>query len=191
MRLIHGLGYNDKKYPSLENGKPNRVYCMWSSMLNRCLTSCKDEKNPTYRDCEVSPNFKSYSYFYEWCQKQIGFDKEDFHLDKDLLSTDIKIYSEDTCVFIPKEINVQFSGGKTKYHYLPRGVTVKNILKCGITTYKARITKKGKLHMLGIFHDANEASAVYEAAKREYLKELAEEHKDSIDPRAYQALINY
>ena len=190
MRLVYELGYNDKKHPSRDNGKPNRAYNMWANMLQRCFNEAKRHKNPTYIDCNVSDNFKSFSYFYEWCHKQIGF-MNDFELDKDLLSGGSKIYSEDNCVFIPREINTQFSGGKTKHHHLPRGVTVKTVLKCGITTYKARIKKKGKIHTLGVFHDIEEASAVYEAAKREYLKELAEEHKYSIDPRAYQALINY
>lgn len=64
------------------------------------------KKYPTYKDCEVSENFKSYEYFYEWCNKQIGFGNEYWQLDKDLLIKGNKVYSENTCHFIPKEINL-------------------------------------------------------------------------------------
>ena len=109
MPSVCGVGILGAKYPSRVNGVLTKEYDLWYSMLRRCYSDNSKKKRPTYERCEVSDKFKSYEYFYEWCQNQIGFDNDGngfpFHLDKDLLVKGNKVYSEDTCVFIPQEIN--------------------------------------------------------------------------------------
>ena len=95
-----------RSYPITINGVHTKEYYLWNGMLRRCYSDALKKRCPTYRDCEVSDEFKSYEYFYEWCNKQIGFSNKDWHLDKDLLTKGNKVYSENTCVFIPKEINL-------------------------------------------------------------------------------------
>lgn len=189
MKLIFGVGINDKSRPSRENGKQAKEYDLWRGMLGRCFDEKIRSHTPTYVDCTVSENFKNYEYFYDWCQNQIGFRKQGYHLDKDLLSGENKIYSEDTCVFIPCEINSQFSGGKTKQLHLPAGITWNRDRWKDTFSYLVRISKKGKLKHIGRWKDLDPAIAAYTEAKKAYLLELAEEHKDNIDPRAYQALL--
>ena len=103
---VHGVGVLGTKYPVSEGGRGTKEYDLWKSMLRRCYSDTCKKKQPTYEGCEVSDNFKSYEYFYEWCNKQIGFDNEGWHLDKDLLVKGNKIYSESTCVFIPADVNL-------------------------------------------------------------------------------------
>ena len=102
---VYEVGIVGNKYPSRVNGVLTKEYVLWHSMLVRCYSDKSKKKHPTYEGCEVSDNFKSYEYFYEWCHKQIGFGVEGFELDKDLLIKGNKVYSENVCVFLPQEIN--------------------------------------------------------------------------------------
>ena len=102
---VYGVGVIGTKYLVSEDGRDTKEYTLWNNMLNRCYNDTYKNKNQTYTGCEASENFKSYEYFYEWCNEQVGFGNEGWHLDKDLLVKGNKIYSEDTCVFLPHEIN--------------------------------------------------------------------------------------
>ena len=51
-------------------------------------------------------------------------------------------------------------------------------------------SKSGSEH-LGYFKTEIEAFNAYKQAKESFIKEQAEKWKDKIDPRAYEALINY
>ena len=102
MPSVFGIGVLGAKYPSRVNGVLTKEYVLWQSMLQRCYSDAYQKKQPTYIGCEVSDNFKSYEYFYEWCHKQVGFDNQDWQLDKDLLVKGNKVYNEDSCVFIPQ-----------------------------------------------------------------------------------------
>ena len=102
---VYGVGVLGTKYPSKINGVITKEYKLWHSMLVRCYSDTFKKKYLTYDVCEASENFKSYEYFYEWCNKQIGFGNQGWHLDKDLLVKGNKVYSENTCVFIPAEVN--------------------------------------------------------------------------------------
>ncbi len=70
---VYGIGILGTKYPSKINGVLTKEYILWCSMLQRCYSNNFKTKQPTYIGCEVSENFKSYEYFYEWCNKQVGF----------------------------------------------------------------------------------------------------------------------
>ena len=74
-------------------------------MLLRCYDKEVKMKQPTYIECSASENFKFLEYFSKWCNKQIGFKNNNWQLDKDILVKGNKIYSEETCCFVPHEIN--------------------------------------------------------------------------------------
>ena len=185
---VHGVGIIGAKYPATVNGVLTKEYILWHSMLVRCYSDTSKKKNPTYEGCKCSENFKSYEYFYEWCQKQIGFANKDWHLDKDLLVKGNKIYSEDSCVFIPVEINsllVKRENMRGKYLI---GVYWCNTKK----VFVAQVSKnKGKSEYLGLFNTEIEAFNAYKKAKENFIKEQANKWKSQIDERAYLALINY
>ena len=189
---VYGVGVFGTKYPSKINNVLTKEYGLWKSMLRRCYSDNFKKKNPTYEGCEVSDNFKSYEYFYEWCHKQIGFGGDGsgnpFQIDKDLLIKGNKFYSENTCIFIPSEINlVLIKCTASRGEYLI-GVCWNKTKK----SFVAHVGKsKGKQEHLGYFKTEIEAFNAYKVAKESFIKEQANKWKSQIDPRAYNALMKY
>ena len=185
---VCGVGILGTKYPSRVNGVHTKEYKLWTSMLERCYSITLKNKYLTYKDCEVSNNFKSYEYFYEWCQNQIGFDNKGWHLDKDLLIKGNKVYDENTCVFLPNEINILLTKRTALRGEYLIGVHWSKTNKA----FVAQVNKgKGKQEHLGSFTTEIEAFNAYKQAKESFIKEQANKWKDNIDPRAYEALMNY
>ena len=185
---VYGIGVLGTKYPSKVNGVKTKEYTLWCNMLKRCYSDAYRKRYQTYEDCEVSENFKSYEYFYEWCHKQIGFDNDGWHLDKDSLVKGNKVYSESTYVFLPAEIN----------SLLTKSTASRGKHLIGVSWHKkdnafvATVSKgKGKSEYLGSFKTEIEAFNTYKTAKESFIKEQAEKWKDQIDIRAYNALMKY
>ena len=189
---VYGVGIIGAKYPVSEGGIDTKEYKLWCNMLKRCYSDTYQKKRPTYEGCKVSDNFKSYEYFYEWCHKQIGFGNQGWHLDKDLLTKGNikgnKVYSEESCVFIPSEINtllIKCTASRGK-HLI--GVYWSKTHKA----FRAQVnTNKGKQEYLGLFNTEIEAFNAYKKAKESFIKEQANKWRGKIDNRAYDALMSY
>lgn len=176
-----GVGYlGDGDRISANNTRQARI---WHGMLTRCYGD--DVKYRSYLDCTVSDNFKNLGYFCNWCLKQVGFNEKGFELDKDLLSKGRKIYSEDTCVFIPKEMNLFLASSKS----------VRGEFVIGVSFDKA--SQKFKVASTSWCNDRKgyssewEAFMVFKKAKEAHAKKLANKYKDKVDPRVYEALMSY
>ena len=161
-------------------------------MLQRCFSEKLQTRSPTYKGCNVSGNFLSYSFFYDWCQEQIGFGKVDekgrsWCLDKDLLVFGNKLYSETTCVFVPYEINSFFvDRGNDRGEY-PLGVSFHK----ASGRFKTRCWANGKQEYLGLFDTPEEAFAAYKPFKEALCKQLALKWESEIDTRLFNAMMNW
>ena len=185
---VFGVGITGTKYQPTINGVITKEYKLWQSMLKRCYSDAYQKKRPTYEGCEVSENFKSYEYFYEWCHKQVGFYNQGWNLDKDSLVKGNKVYSESTCVFLPVEINSLLTKSTASRGKHLIGVYWHKTRKA----FVAQVNKnKGKSEWLGSFKTEIEAFNTYKTAKESFIKEQAEKWKDKIDDRAYNTLMNY
>ena len=185
---VCGVGMLGIKYLITINGIITKEYNLWYSMLRRCYSDSSKKRQPTYTGCEASENFKSYEYFYEWCNKQIGFGVDGFELDKDLLIKGNKVYSEDSCVFIPKEINILLTKRESMRGEHLIGVYWNKTNKA----FVAMVSKnKRKSEWIGSFKTELEAFNAYKKAKEAFIKEQANKFKSQIDQRAYNALMNY
>lgn len=185
---VCGVGYLGEYSTLNEDGNTSKEHSTWHGMLERCYGNKKLE---AYKYCIVSEEFYNASYFKDWYNKQVGSHREDFHLDKDILSEDCKVYAEDTCVLVPREVNLFFvkHNNKKVKSDRPTGVIYdnKNALKPFLAKYGGH---GGDKHMS--YHD-NEWSAflAYKQAKENRAKELAEKWRGQIDNRVYERLINY
>ena len=186
---VYGVGYmgNNPELKSSYNGKKCPIYYAWCRMLERCYSKKFHRINPTYIGCTVSDEFKDYSKWREWYDNY-QYKYDGWQLDKDLLIKGNKVYSESACVFLPREINqVLVKRTALRGEYLI-GVSWSKTNKA----FVAKVSKnKGKQEHLGSFNTELEAFNAYKQAKESYIKELAEEYKDRIDPRAYNALMSY
>ncbi len=156
---------------------------LWKNMLKRCYSEVSFKKSPSYEQCLTSETFNHYQQFKTWCNNQIGFGNEGWELDKDILIKGNKIYSEDTCCFVPKEINlllVKHDKGRGNYSL---GVDYHKSRK----QFRARCSDKH----LGWFNTEIEAFNAYKTAKEDFIKSLANKWKDQIDPKVYEALMKY
>lgn len=181
-RLIWGVGINDKNTPVSTNGKKDKCYTTWYSMLERCYSPRWKSLYPTYKNCTVCEDWKTYSQFEKWFNENyiVGYD-----LDKDLFSEGEPIYSPSTCTFLPPEINKLI-------HKAKRG----NGLKLGVSMawgkYKSSINAGGYTRHLGLFDSEDEAHEAYVKARLKHIARVADYYynKKEISRRVYEALLN-
>lgn len=183
MKLVQGFGINDL----CDQRKTSKEFNLWLDMLTRCYSEKLHARIPTYKDCSTSNEFRQYSDFKNWCQSQIGFGVAGFELDKDIIQKGNKEYHPDKCVFLPREINSFLRTCKKSRGLLPIGVTTLS----RSSGYKALLNNKKEKIYLGTFPTQELAFQAYKAAKEQAIKDMASKWKDKIDPRAYDALMNY
>lgn len=175
---ICNVGYFGLKVKDYDKDLQRKVYGVWNNMLQRCYNSDNIDNKNTYREVTVCKDWHNFQNFIEW---YINNYKEGWHLDKDVLIKGNKVYSPETCCFIPSEINALFTKrGKLRGGY-PIGVSKDN------NKFKATLRKTN----LGRYLTPEEAFQAYKIAKEKYIKEVADKWKDLIDLKVYEAMYNY
>ena len=187
--IIHGVGFigvGDYKTCD-ENGKLTKCHNIWVNMLTRCYSSKYHEKYPTYENCKVCEEWHNFQVFAKWQNEnyyEVG--NERMELDKDILNKGNKVYSPNTCIFVPHSINVLFTKCDKARGKYPIGVYKKG------NKFRAKLSKSnGKQIYLGYFNTPEEAFQAYKQAKEDYIKEVANEYKLLIPQKLYDALMNY
>ena len=183
---VYGVGVVGVN-PISTNQKPHQEYVFWNSMLQRCYDLSYKLKRPTYIGCTSSNNFKYYPYFKDWCNKQVGFGNKGWCLDKDILVKGNKLYSEDTCCFVPREINSLFALSGNTRGLNPIGVQFN--LEEG--NYSARVSRDGKHCHIGTYETKEDAFLRYKEAKELHIKSVAKRWFGKIDQNVFNALMTY
>lgn len=164
-----------------------KSFSQWNDMIKRATGSRFKEMKPTYKDCTVSENFKDFNYFHNWCLCQNGYGLDNFELDKDILIKGNKHYSEDTCCFVPPEINSLILSCKGSRGEFPIGVT--KVKSTGKYITQVRRKRLGKYYSTSSY--VEEAFLKYKNVKEDYIKYLADIYKDNLDEKVYNALYAY
>lgn len=165
-KLVYGVGINDADYavqPTI-NGK--RIACpfykTWMSVLARVYSDKLKLGRPTYYEATCSVEWHRFSVFKSWMEKHPW---ENCQLDKDILVKGNKLYSPETCVFVPSYINNLLLDSKRIRGDYPLGVGWHKGMGC----LSSQIRVDGVKKHLGYFSTATEAHQKWQIAKGEAL----------------------
>ena len=178
---VNGVGYIGvgKYKTTLEDNQKRHTdeYNTWVTMLYRCYC---DEDTVYFKESSVCKEWLCYQNFAEWYSQNKYEVKGRLHLDKDILFPGNKIYAPDKCILIPQRINMLFMN-KTNKRHLPNGI-VKYV-----NGYLAKYNEEE----LGVYKTLEEAYKVYSSKKKEDVIRVANEYKNIIPEKAYNALLAY
>lgn len=172
--MICGFGIYDGEKGKAYNS--NVIYKLWSSMIERCYSEKMQKNNPTYIGTKVCDEWKYYSNFENWAKDRYI---DGYYLDKDIALGDMKLYSPDTCSFVPAVINSCILD-KTTNNQFPLGVSKINSPNGYIRpkSYKASMSYYGKATYIKACETPEEAHLCWQNAKIKYLKELVVKFTD-------------
>lgn len=164
-----------------------RAYSHYANMRSRTTKGTADSvRNPSYEG--VTNRFTDFQEFADWCQTQVGY-ACGYHLDKDLLCAESKGYSKDTCVFLPPEVNTLLIKRDRDRGEFPLGVCLHK--QTGKFFSQCAENSGGRQTYLGLHDTVECAFLAYKVVKEAFIKQQANKWRDQIDPRAYNALMNY
>lgn len=182
---VFGIGYiGEGKYKSVDSKKFTKVYRAWHDMIRRCYDPKFHKKCPTYIECEVCDEWLNFQTFAEWFENNYyEIEGEKMALDKDILVKGNKVYSPNTCIFVPQNINKLFTKRDESRGNFPIGVCYDKRYK----KYKVQCKNKG----LGYYDTPEEAFEAYKTFKEDYIKQIADQYIELIPQSLYNAMYEY
>jgi len=181
-RIMCGMGYRGSDNVDCRC----ESYLRWHDMINRCYNEKFHERQPQYKGCTVCEEWLNYSNFKVWYDEN-KIKGMSLDLDKDILFKGNLEYSPATVAFVPHVINTLFINGKKNRGNYPVGVhwdKEKN-------KYRAEMSFAGKMIRLGRFDTVESAFARYKEYKEDFIKDMAEQYKDVLPYKVYEAMMNW
>jgi hypothetical protein len=182
---LFGLGFiGVGEYKSKLNGEHTKEYIAWINIFKRCYDEERRDENFSYKDCTVDERWHNFQNFAQWFEENYRRNQK---IDKDILVKGNKVYSPETCRFVPIEINNLFTNRKRNRGEYPIGVTF--CIKSG--KYIAQIQKYSKTIYLGQFDNPEDAFLKYKIEKELWIKEVANQHRQNIDEDLLESMLNW
>ena len=181
-----GVGYlGEGKYKIVENGKLKIEYIIWHNMLRRCYDPKLQEKRPTYKGCKVENYLLNFQNMGEWLDENYyEIPGEKMCLDKDILCKGNKVYSRETCIFVPQRINTLFTKSNNT-----RGKNPIGIHQSSSGNYQVMCSNGyGKNIPLGTYLTKEEAFKIYKEYKEKVIKEVIDSYEGKIPEPFYSKL---
>lgn len=154
---VCGIGYKGMEPAVGSDGKHLKSYVVWKSILTR-VTSDK-----RYEDVKVCQEWLDYRNFKMWFNSNYI---EGFEIDKDLLSGDDKVYSPNTCIFLPPEVNKMITSSQLN----ATGVHKKR------NKWRARLHIEGKSFTSTVKDTYEEAVLDYKQLRIKEVKRILHHH---------------
>ena len=180
------IGYlGEGKYKMSENRKLNKYYIIWHDMLKRCYDPKYQERYFTYKGCRVEDYLLNFQNMGEWIDKNYyEVPGEQMCLDKDILRKGNKVYSRETCIFVPQRINKLFIKRDNDRGDSPIGVT-----PTSSGNYQVRCNNGyGKSIHLGTYSTKEKAFKAYKEYKEKVIKEVIDSYEGRIPEPFYSKL---
>lgn len=187
-KSVYNIGYlGEGKYKSKVNNKKTKQYKSWIAMFQRCYNIKCLEYRPTYIECTICEEWHSFQNYGKWFDNNYyEIENEKIEIDKDILTKGNKIYSPETCVFVPQNINKLFTKHGRKRGLYPIGVYYRK----NNNKYRSQCCNNGEKY-LGDYNTPEEAFLVYKNYKEKIIKNIADNYKNIIPEKLYYALYNY
>ncbi len=185
---VGDLGREQKYIPFLNNHRM-KARRLWNDMYSRCYNEKLHKRFPEYIGCAICDYWlEDKERFYKWVEENyymIG--NEQMDLDKDILVKGNKVYSPETCVFVPHTINTILLNCKRKRGEYPVGVSYDKTKE----KYRAALKVGDRNIKLGHYNTAAEAFMDYKRHKEALILVTADRYKGKIPDSVYEAMVNW
>lgn len=138
-------------------------------MFERCYSQGYLKTRPTYLGCSVSEEWHLFSEFLRWSRDEFV---QGHALDKDILVPGNKVYSEETCLYVPTFINSLLTNCVKKGE-LPLGVYFEPI----VSKYRVQINTGSGQVKVGSFGCPREAHSEWCIRKAEQIERAVAQWK--------------
>lgn len=171
IKKVCGVGLNDASYSvsryKVVNGKSTKIwtcpfYRAWLNMIRRCYSPSVNANRPSYSNVYVCEDWLTFSKFKSW---MIDKDHIGKHLDKDILSDGVSVYSPKTCCFIDPRLNL----------FLTDHAAARGSFLCGVHFDKQ--SGKFKSQCSNPFTKKRECLGFFENEKDAHIAWLKRKHK--------------
>lgn len=180
-KTVRGIGYFG--YGKYSYSKNRELTCTWRCLIGR--VGCIDN----YEDVTLCEEWLCFQNFAEWYVNQKGYDLG-WQIDKDIIVKGNRHYSPETCALVPQNINNLFTKSDNNRGDCPLGVS-KVVLKCGLVKYITDVHDLNGTRFKFRSDTVEEAFMLYKTHKEARIKHIAEQYKDQIDDRVYNAMMNW
>ena len=182
----YGKGYlGEGKYTAIENGKNTDEFNMWCNMLQRCYDPKLHKKHPTYKVCIVEDYLLNFQQAAKWYKENYyEVPGEKMCLDKDILYKGNKVYSRDTCIFVPERINSLLTKRDNDRGKCPIGASLRPSGNYQVFCNNGY----GKNIYLGTYKTEEEAFQVYKEYKEKLIKDTIDSYEGIIPEPHYSRL---
>lgn len=171
-KSCHGVGYIGEFKTNPRSGKDMirfKLLRIWEDMIARCYNpNSTNSAKYFHKNVTVDPIWHSFHNFYLWAmdrEKSNYIYDSDMSLDKDLFQLNVKdkIYSPNTCIFLPKWLNTALVSVLDKRDAnlpLPHGVVYE---RSGKFTARVHLAFNGRVFLRSQLHTSYVLAEVYSA----------------------------